>query len=130
LVVSADGTTNLTLTAFAPANPGGPTLTTVYGWLLDSGGAARSGVTVAVQPVLEAGEVLRPYGVSSVTKLLSRYSRNVVTDSTGYFEVLLTPNDLITPAGTKYAVTFSDTPTDRALVTVASGGPINFYSLL
>lgn len=129
VVVSADATTNLTGAAFAPSNPGGPNLVTVYGWLLDATGAARVGIVVTFQPILESQNVRRTFGIDPVTKLLSRYAKTVTTDANGYFELALTPNASISPTGTQYHVLFADAPQDNSIVTVPITGPVNIHSL-
>jgi hypothetical protein len=122
--------------AFSPANPGGPSLTTVYGWLLDAAGSPRVGVAVAFTPIYEseasvsAADLLRPLASSSVSKLLARTAIADTTDAEGYFEATLTPNSDILPAGSRYKVAFSDVPSEVALITVPAVGPVNIEDLL
>lgn len=129
LVVSGDATEDYTGADFAPSEPGGPTLTTVWGYLLAADGSARSGITVTFTPVY-GSDLGRPLAVTSVEKLMTRVGVEVTTDAGGYFEVQLVNNADVTPSGTRYLVEFEDDPEDSAHITVTAGGPFNIEDLI
>jgi hypothetical protein len=107
---------------------------TVTGTLVDSAGTGRVGVSISFTPVLEdeanisEKETLRPLATS--TNIVSRVPVVVVTTTGGAFTVALTPNTEITPVGSRYLVSFSDSPADEALITVPATGPVNISALL
>lgn len=110
--------------------------TVINGTLLDASGSARANISISFQPVLvdstgqAPSQQQRPLSVISDSKLLSRVAKPVVTDGSGVFTITLIANSDIAPAGTKYLVTFSDTPQDTALITVPDAGPVNLEDLL
>lgn len=111
-------------------------LVTVTGTLLDSAGTARASVAITFTPVLEdetnisQKETLRPLACISTAKLISRVAVSATTGVDGTFSVALTPNTDISPAGSRYLVSFSDSPADTALITVPASGPVNISTLL
>jgi hypothetical protein len=136
VVVTVAASVTLAGTVYSPYNPGGPAVTTVTGWLLDATGTARVGVAISFTPILEdeAGvsekETLRPLASISTNKLIARVQIVATTDAAGAFTVSLTPNSDITPAGSRYLVTFSDSVLDHARITVPASGPVNINTLL
>jgi len=98
LIVTASGYSDtLWAERYDPGEPTSPALCRAYGWVNDLSGNPMSGVTV------QAAIGTAPLSYGSI--IVSPYNKSTVTDSVGYWQLDLIPNESLQPEGTKYIFT-------------------------
>lgn len=99
LIAAGGGTDSLWLQLFSPGAPVGPELCRVYGWIYDIGGESPVGIEVTA-------EIPRQYHpVEYEDVIITPFSKSTFTDSTGYWQMDLLPNELLNPTGSNYLFT-------------------------
>jgi hypothetical protein len=99
LNVHRDSVWQLSMTPFDPGNAPGPDLCRVYGWVYDISGNDLPGVTVSseipsdYQPVKYGNVIITPF------------KRSTTSDSTGYWQIDLFPNSVLSKTNSKYQFT-------------------------
>ncbi len=99
IVVFQDSSWNMSMTLFDPGSPPSPDLCRVYGWLYDIGGDSLSGVTVSAE-ILPKHQPVK-YGDVIITP----FKKAVVSDSLGYWQIDLFPNEILSKPDSKYLFT-------------------------
>jgi hypothetical protein len=99
LVVGRDSTWTLSMAPYDPADPPSPDLCRVYGWVYDITGDRLSDVTISAEIPSEYHPV--KYGSVVITP----FEKRVESDSLGYWEIDLFPNEVLSDATSKYLFT-------------------------
>lgn len=98
-ILSGGGTDTLWMERFDPGVPSSPDLCRVYGWIYDISGIAVEKATVTAEipsdyyPVKYDGIIITPF------------SKTAESDSTGYWEIDLLPNQLLSKTDSEYMFT-------------------------
>ena len=96
IVVSGDTVVKLTATPPALSSPGDPSLSRVYGWVMDLGLTAQESIKIIF--------TLRESNVLTDTGIVLSDPIEVLTDATGMFEVELPVAVDLVPSNVKYVV--------------------------
>jgi hypothetical protein len=99
LVLSGGGTDTLRMARFDPAEPSSPDLCRVFGWVYDLSGTPveKSIITAEIPPDYHPVK----YGVIIITP----FSMAVESDSAGYWEMDLFPNQILSKTDSEYLFT-------------------------
>lgn len=95
-VTTGGGTDTLWMSRFDPGNPPSPDLCRVYGWVYDITGDSLQGVTI----ISEIPPEYHPVKYSDV--IITPFKKTTETDSTGYWQIDLLPNSLLSDTNSKY----------------------------
>ncbi len=95
-VVSQDATWLFNMDPYDPGNPPAPDLCRVYGWVYDIGGENLADVTVSAEIPSDYQPV--KYGDIIITP----FKKSTCSDSTGYWEIDLFPNGVLSQPDSKY----------------------------
>jgi hypothetical protein len=87
------------MTPFDPGNPPAPDRCRIYGWVYDIGGDSLAGVTVSAEIPAEYQPL--KYGNIVITPL----KKAVLSDSSGYWQIDLFPNRVLSDTTSKYIIT-------------------------
>jgi len=96
VVESGGGTDTVWMSLFDPGNPADPDLCRVYGWVYDLTGDPLENIRVTSEiptdyhPVKYSGAIVTPF------------KKSVSADSTGYWEIDLFPNSVLSNVNSKY----------------------------
>ena len=96
VVATGGGTDTLWMNLFDPGNPPSSDLCRVYGWVYDITGDSLEGVTVTSEIPPE----YHPVKYSNV--IITPFKKTAETDSTGYWQIDLFPNSVLSDADSKY----------------------------
>lgn len=96
VVATGGGTDTLWMNLFDPGNPPSPDLCRVYGWVYDITGDSLEGVTVTS----EIPPDYHPVKYSNV--IITPFKKTAKTDSTGYWQIDLFPNSVLSDIDSKY----------------------------
>jgi len=99
LVVGRDSTWIMSMAPFDPGEPPSPDLCRVYGWVYDITGERLSDVTISA----EIPSDYHPVRYGDV--IITPFRRSISSDSTGYWEIDLFPNQLLSDPESKYLFT-------------------------
>ncbi len=99
VVAQGGGTDSLWLTSFDPGNPPSPDLCRVFGWVYDFSGQPLSYVTVSVEIPTEY------HPVKYSETIITPFKKSVETNSSGYWEIDLFPNALLSDPLSRYYFT-------------------------
>jgi hypothetical protein len=99
LTVHHDSTWQISMTPFDPGNADSPELCRVYGWVYDIGGENLADVTVSAAIPSD----YRPVKYGSV--IITPFKKSTQSDSTGYWQLDLFPNSVLSRADSKYQFT-------------------------
>ena len=99
VVSSGGGTDTLWMTQFDPGVPSSPDLCRVYGWVYDISGAPVENATV----VIEIPSVYHPVKYGGI--VITPFSKNTDSDSAGYWEMDLLPNQILSKTDSEYMFT-------------------------
>ena len=97
VVSTGGGTDTLWMNLFDPGNPPSPDLCRVYGWVYDITGDSLEGVTVTSEIPPE----FHPVKYSNV--IITPFKKTTKTDSTGYWQIDLFPNSVLSDEDSRYA---------------------------
>lgn len=128
MTVSGAMSFSVTGEEFVADSPSAPSLANVYGWLVAPDGVAREGVVVTF--ALQAPSSTRPVLIGE-GRIQMRTTVSDTTDAQGAFSVDLIPPSSMTPAGLRYKVTISDSPSETAYIrSLVAGEAIALDSLI
>jgi hypothetical protein len=96
LVVSQNATWLFNMDPYDPGNPPAPDLCRVYGWVYDIGGENLADVTVSA----EIPSDYQPVKYGDV--IITPFKKSTCSDSTGYWEIDLFPNSVLSQPDSKY----------------------------
>jgi hypothetical protein len=96
LIVSNDASWLFNMTPFDPGNPPSPELCRVYGWVYDIGGENLANVTISAEIPSE----YQPMKYGDV--IITPFKKSICSDSTGYWEIDLFPNSILSLPDSKY----------------------------
>ncbi len=96
VVAAGGGSETLLMTRFDPGNPPSPDLCRVYGWVYDITGDSLENIDVTAQIPAEYQPV-KYYDV-----LITPYMKTTRTDSSGYWQIDLFPNSLLSVPDSRY----------------------------
>jgi hypothetical protein len=99
IIVWQDSNWTLSMNPFDPGSPPSPDLCRVYGWIYDITGDSLSDVTVKA----EIPSDYHPVKYGNV--IITPFERSVSSDSTGYWEIDLFPNAVLSDTTSKYLFT-------------------------
>ncbi len=97
VVSTGGGTDTLWMNLFDPGNPPSPDLCRVYGWVYDITGDSLEGVTITS----EIPPDFHPVKYSNV--IITPFKKTTKTDSTGYWQIDLFPNSVLSDEDSRYA---------------------------
>lgn len=95
-VATGGGTDTLWMNRFDPGNPPSANLCRVYGWVYDITGDSLEGVTVI------AGIPPEYHPVKYSNVIITPFKKTTETDSSGYWQIDLFPNSVLSDADSKY----------------------------
>lgn len=96
LDVTTDFKWSFNMTLFNPGNPPSPELCRVYGWIYDIGGDSLADVSVTAEIPTE----YQPIKYGNV--IITPFRKTAITDSTGYWQLDIFPNSLLSNPLSKY----------------------------
>jgi hypothetical protein len=99
LLVNGDSTWNFSMALFDPGNPPSPDLCRVYGWIFDITGDSLADISV----IAEIPAEYQPEKFGDV--IITPFRKSTVTDSTGYWQIDLFPNAVLSDPLSRYLFT-------------------------